>query len=240
MIQINHLCKSFRSLQVLQDLTVTLPSGSVTAVIGPNGSGKTTLMKCIVGLVQPDSGAIAVDGVSTINNPLSRTAIGYMSQVVHYPENLTPNDLINMVRGVRPKDTVDIADELIDDVQLNGHMDKPMRALSGGTRQKVGTVLAFMFRPTTLLLDEPTAGLDPVVTERLKERIISVRDSGTTVLITSHVLSEIQELANRIIYLHEGQPIFDGTVDELLARTGHVVLSRAVASIMNPIGQVEP
>ncbi|MBC8125155.1 MAG: ABC transporter ATP-binding protein, partial [Candidatus Kapabacteria bacterium] len=170
----------------------------------------------------------------------SRTTIGYMSQVVHYPENLTPSDLISMVRGVRPKGTVDIADELTEDMQLNGHMNKPMRALSGGTRQKVGTVLAFMFRPTTLLLDEPTAGLDPVVTERLKERIISVRDSGTTVLITSHVLSEIQELANRIIYLHEGQPIFDGTVDELLARTGHVVLSRAVASIMNPNGRVEP
>ncbi len=236
MIQINHLCKSFRSLHVLQDLTATLPSGSVTAVIGPNGSGKTTLMKCIVGLVQPDSGAITVDGVSTINNPMSRTTIGYMSQVVHYPENLTPRDLINMVRGVRPKGIVDIAEELINDVQLNGHLDKPMRALSGGTRQKVGTVLAFMFLPTTLLLDEPTAGLDPVVTERLKERIISVRDSGTTVLITSHVLSEIQELASRIIYLHEGQPIFDGTVDELLARTGHDVLSRAVASIMSQNG----
>lgn len=233
MIRIDHLHKSFRALHVLQGVSVVLPTGSVTAIIGPNGSGKTTLMKSIVGLVQPDSGTITVDGVSTINNPESRATIGYMSQVAHYPENLTPRDLVNMVRGVRKSNANDISDELIKDVQLHGHMDKPMRALSGGTRQKVGAVLAFMFRPTTLLLDEPTAGLDPVVTERLKERIVRVRDEGTTVLITSHVLSEIQELADRIIYLHEGCVIFDGMVNELLARTGHDVLSRAVASIMS-------
>lgn len=236
MIHVDHLHKSFRSLHVLQDVSVELPTRSVTAIIGPNGSGKTTLMKSIVGLVQPDSGTITVDGVSTINNPQSRATIGYMSQVAHYPENLTPRDLVNMVRGIRKANVPEISDELIEDVQLHGHMDKPMRALSGGTRQKVGSVLAFMFKPTTLLLDEPTAGLDPVVTERLKERIVKVRNEGTTVLITSHVLSEIQELADRLIYLHEGQVIFDGMVDELLARTGHNVLSRAVATIMTQNG----
>ncbi len=233
MISINHLQKSFRSLRVIKDLTTTLPSGSVTAVIGPNGSGKTTLMKSIVGLVQPDSGSILVDGTTTINNPSSRMHIGYMSQVARYPENLTPTDLIQMVRGVRAGLTTDIADELITDMQLEDHIKKPMRALSGGTRQKVGAVIAFMFRPTTLLLDEPTAGLDPVVTERLKERISALRDGGTTILITSHVLSEIQELADRIIYLHEGLVMFDGAVNELLAQTGHTSLSKSVASIMS-------
>jgi len=236
MIQIEHLHKRFRSLHVLDDVHVVLPSGSITAIIGPNGSGKTTLMKSIVGLVHPDSGSIAIDGVSTMNNPSSRKTIGYMSQVAHYPENLTPRDLITMVRGLRAAGSADVADNLIRDFQLESHISKPMRALSGGTRQKVGAVLAFMFRPTTLLLDEPTAGLDPVVTERLKEKIIAIRDSGSTVLVTSHVLSEIQELANRIIYLHEGKVLFDGLMHDLLAQTGHSSLSMSIAFLMTQRG----
>lgn len=235
MITISTVSKSFHRLQVLRRVSATLPPASVTAVIGPNGSGKTTLMKCIVGLVRPDEGTIDVDGIAAIDNPLARTTIGYMSQVARYPENLTPSDLIGMVRGVRAG-MPDIADELIADVQLEPHLHKPMRALSGGTRQKVGAVIALMFRPTTLLLDEPTAGLDPVVTERLKDRIRAMRDAGTTVLITSHVLSEIQELADRIIYLHEGRVAYDGSIDDLLHRTGHTALSRSIASIMSTDG----
>jgi Cu-processing system ATP-binding protein len=232
MITTSSINKTFRRLHVLTDVTITFPSSCVTAVIGPNGSGKTTLMKSIVGLVRPETGAITVNGVAAIDNPACRSAIGYMSQVAHYPENLAPADLISMVRGVRGGGW-DIADELVDEFQLTPHIRKPMRTLSGGTRQKVGAILAFMYNPACLLLDEPTAGLDPVVTERLKERIRGLRDAGCTILITSHVLSEIQELADRIIYLHEGRVAYDGTVDELLSRTGHTALNRSIASIMS-------
>lgn len=238
MITINSIEKRFRTLHVLKGVSATLASSSIAAIIGPNGSGKTTLMKSIVGLVRPDSGTITVNEISAIDNPACRVNIGYMSQVARYPENLTPTELITMVRAVRGG-LHDIADELVREFQLADHLNKPMRALSGGTRQKVGAVIAMMFQPTTLLLDEPTAGLDPIVTERLKDRIRSVRDSGATVLITSHVLSEIQELADRIIYLHEGSIAYDGSVDDLLAQTGHHSLGKSIASIMAAKGAAQ-
>lgn len=238
MITLTNIEKRFRSLQVLRGISATLQSGSITAIIGPNGSGKTTLMKSIVGLVRPESGTIHVDDIVAIDNPSCRFNIGYMSQVARYPENLTPSDLITMVRTVRGGQS-DIAEELIDEFQLADHLRKPMRTLSGGTRQKVGAVIALMFHPSTLLLDEPTAGLDPIVTERLKDRIRMIRNSGATVLITSHVLSEIQELADRIIYLHEGSIAYDGTVTELLESTGQTALGRSIATIMSQMRGVQ-
>jgi len=232
MIVVNHLTKAFNKQTVLRDVNLTFANATVTAVIGPNGSGKTTLMKCIVGLVRPDKGTITLDGISTLAEPAVRSRIGYMSQVARYPENLSGKDLINMVRGLRSHSHPDVADELINDMQLSSNLAKPMSALSGGTRQKVGAVLALMFSPAALLLDEPTAGLDPIVTERLKDRIAHARSEGASVVITSHVLAEIQEVADRIVYLHEGIVVYDGTLTDLLDKTEQQSLSRAVIVLM--------
>ncbi|MBU3740782.1 MAG: ABC transporter ATP-binding protein [Candidatus Kapabacteria bacterium] len=235
MITVNALHKTFRTHQVLKDVTTTIPSSCITAIIGPNGSGKTTLMKCIIGLVRPDTGTIDVDGMTALDNPECRTMIGYMSQVARYPDNLTPQDLVAMIRGIR-KGQRDTADELIAEFELEGHMRKPMRVLSGGTRQKVGAVLALMFTPSTVLLDEPTAGLDPLSTERLKERILAMRSQGATIAISSHVLSDIQELADRIVYVQEGIVAYDGTVQELYMQSGETSLGKAVTSIIRRSG----
>lgn len=234
MITITDLNKRFRSLQVLRSVSAAIPSGTVTAVIGPNGSGKTTLMKCIMGLVRPDTGSIVIDGIPAIDNPASRVGIGYMSQVARYPDNLTPNELLAMVRGIRASHHDD-AVNLIAAFDLGPHMAKPMRTLSGGTRQKVGAVLALMFQPSTILLDEPTAGLDPLSSERLKEQVMSARHSGATILISSHILSEVQELADRVLYVHEGRIAHEATVQELLDRTGQTTLSKAIAGIMHGV-----
>lgn len=231
MITITAIEKRFRSLHVLRGVNATIPSGTVTAVIGPNGSGKTTLMKCIMGLVRPDTGTITVNGMSAIDNPACRTGIGYMSQVAHYPDNLTPTELIDMVRSVR-KGQGDTAEEIIRVLQLEPHRSKPMRTLSGGTRQKVGAVLAFMFDPQTVLLDEPTAGLDPRSSERLKDRVLASRAMGSTILVSSHVLAEVQEIADRIMYVHEGRIAYEGTLQDLLASTGQPSLGKAIAGIM--------
>lgn len=232
MITITDINKRFRALQVLRGISVVIPSGSVTAVIGPNGSGKTTLMKSIMGLVRPDSGSIMINGVPVADNPECRKGIGYMSQVARYPDNLSPRELISLIRDVR-KGQADTADSLIDLLQLEQHMSKPMRTLSGGTRQKVGAVLALMFSPSTILLDEPTAGLDPLSAERLKEQVRISQSHGSTILISSHVLSEVQELADRILYIHEGRVAYDGPVKRLLEQTEQLSLGRAIASMMN-------
>lgn len=235
MIKIDHLTKSFRRQVVLSDVSLTLPASSITAIIGPNGSGKTTLMKSIIGLVRPDKGAITLNGVSTLNGPAARANIGYMSQVARYPENLTATELISMVRGLRRNRQADCAEELTDLFELRPHLSKQMRMLSGGTRQKVGAVLAMMYSPAALLLDEPTAGLDPIATDRFKQRVINARKLGVTVVVTSHVLAEIQEIADQLVYLNEGRVAYQGPIDQLLQSTGEQALSRAVPVLMHTL-----
>jgi len=231
MIDISALSKSFKQSKVLRDVSVHFPDQSVTAVIGPNGSGKTTLMKCILGLVRPDHGSISINGISAVGSANGRKELGYMSQIAQYPDNLTPLDLFAMIERVRST-TSTRTTLLIDQFDLGPHLKKPMRTLSGGTRQKVGAIIALMFEPRVLLLDEPTAGLDPISTGVLKDLIIETRAKGATILITSHILSEIQELAERAIFLHEGTTVFDGTVASLLERTGEDSLERSIATMM--------
>lgn len=233
MITLNKINKHFGQQHILHDVSVSFPSSTITAVIGPNGSGKTTLMKCILGLVTPTNGDVIVNATSAIGNAEVREQIGYMAQIARYPENLTAREVIDMVRGLRQRDVGSVMDLLIKDFMLEAHLDKPMRTLSGGTRQKVGAVIAMMFDPSVLLLDEPTAGLDPITSERLKDEISRRREAGATVLVTSHILSEISELADRVVYLHEGSVVYDGEVEKLLEKTGAETLSRAVAAMMN-------
>ncbi len=232
MITLSTISKTFGEHQVLHDISLDFPTGTVTAVIGPNGSGKTTMMKSILGLVRPDAGHIEVDGVSAIGNAASREHMGYMAQIARYPENLTAQEVIDMVKGLRQVHTNGSMDRLIALFDLGPHLHKPMRTLSGGTRQKVGAVIAMMYQPTSLLLDEPTAGLDPIASERLKGEIARHRDAGATVLITSHILSEIQELADRVAYIHEGTVLYTGDVDDLLTRMDSDTLQRAIARMM--------
>ena len=240
MIQLQHLNKSFDAHHVLKNISLEFPSGTVTAVIGPNGSGKTTMMKSILGLVTPDSGSIEVNGISAIGNASSREHMGYMAQIARYPENLSAEEVIDMVKGLRQLETNGAMDMLIERFQLTPHLKKPMRTLSGGTRQKVGAVIAMMYEPTSLLLDEPTAGLDPISSDRLKTEIARHRNAGSTVLITSHILSEIQELADRVAYLHEGKVLYTGDVGELLSKTGAESLQRAIATMMEANGELQP
>lgn len=228
MITVTDLSKRFKHHQVLNHLTLSFPSGTVTAIIGPNGSGKTTLMKCILGLVAPDTGDISVD----------RLGLGYMAQIARYPENLTAREVIEMIAGLHPDRTPVSTQQLVERFGLQQHLEKPMRALSGGTRQKVGAVIAMMFGPTALLLDEPTAGLDPVASERLKDLISEIRNQGATILITSHILSEIQELADRVVYLHEGNVLYSGDVASLLEQTEAPTLSKAIAQMMGAPDEV--
>lgn len=231
MIQISALTKSFKRLAVLRSVDLTFPDGSVTAVIGPNGSGKTTLMKCMLGLVRPDAGQIVINGVQAIDNAEARRALGYMSQIAQYPDNLAPVDIFAMIERVRGAGSPN-KDQLVERFDLAPHLRKPMRTLSGGTRQKVGAIIALMFEPRVLLLDEPTAGLDPISTSVLKELIRDTRDRGASVLITSHILSEIQELADRVVFLHEGTKLFEGGMELLLEQTGDTSLERSIAALM--------
>jgi Cu-processing system ATP-binding protein len=236
MIEASHITKTFGRLRALNDLSVRLERGQAVSLIGPNGSGKTTFIKCILGLVLPDSGSLTLDGVSLLHNPGSRRRIGYMPQIGRFPDNMRIGQVFEMLQEVR-RGTYDRLDhELIEGFQLEKMWHKTMRTLSGGTRQKVSACLAFLFDPDVLILDEPTAGLDPVSAELLKEKVLREKSKGKLVLVTSHILSDLDELTSDVMYLMEGDLQFYKPIGQLKTETGEEKLGRAIAHLMTVHG----
>lgn len=232
MITIRHLHKSFGRLTVLDDVSVDLQAGQAVSLIGPNGSGKTTLIKCLLGLVIPDQGDIRVNDQPIRDAWAYRDQIGYMPQISRYPDNLTIRQLIRMMTDIRRSQPSGLDTELIDAFGLPALYDKTMRSLSGGTRQKVGACLACLFNPPILILDEPTAGLDPLASEILKAKVLREKQNGKLILITSHILSDLDELTTDVMYMQEGRMQFLQPVDWLKEQTGETKLNRAIARLM--------
>ena len=232
MIEIDALAKRFGALQVLDGLDLHVRAGRVTAVIGPNGSGKTTLIKSILGLARPDAGEIRFGGVTVDGDGGYRARIGYMPQIARFPENLTAAEVLRMLVDLRGPDVGPLDEELGDLFEIAPHLNKPLGVLSGGTRQKVNAMCAFLFRPDLLILDEPTAGLDPVASGILKDKIIRERENGRTFILTSHIVSELEELADDAAFLLDGRVRFAGSVAELKLATGQERLERAIARVM--------
>lgn len=230
MIEARGLCKNFGGMPVLRDLALTIVPGRVTAIVGPNGAGKTTFTKCLLGLVRPDAGVLTFGGVPIGASHAYRAQIGYMPQIAQFPENLTGADLFALLRDLRGATSTD--ERLVDQLGLRDSLDRRLRVLSGGTRQKVNAVAAFLFEPELYVLDEPTTGLDPVAAGILKQRIVDERDAGRTVIFTSHILADVDELADDVIFLHEGQARYAGNVRDLKRQTGHHSTERAIAELM--------
>lgn len=231
MIKIENLHKRFKKLQALNNVNVEFNKGQVISLIGPNGSGKTTLIKCILGLVKPDNGQVLFNGISVNKDINYRKHIGYMPQIGRYPDNTKIGQVFDMIRGLRGKDAK-LDEELFYRFKLDTMRDKTMKALSGGTRQKVSAALAFLFDADVLILDEPTAGLDPVASEILKEKIVAEKTKGKLILITSHILSDLEELTTNVLYLQDGKLVFNKSMLELYEMTGEAKLSKAIAAVM--------
>ncbi|MBL8960493.1 MAG: ABC transporter ATP-binding protein [Gemmatimonadetes bacterium] len=236
MITAHDIHKAFASRPILRGVNLAVPRGEVTAIIGPNAAGKTTFNKMVLGLVRPDAGDLRMNGQRIDGSAAYRAQIGYMPQAARFPENLRAADIIALLtdlRGGAPERD----DELIDTLSLAPVLQTPMRVLSGGTRQRINAALAFLFRPELLILDEPTAALDPVSSSTLKDKIRSARAQGTTFLITSHVLSELEELADRVIFLLDGGIRFAGRPNDLMQEAGETSLERAAARLMRDAGR---
>lgn len=247
MIQIDGLTKHYGRLPVLRSLDLQIPAGRVTALVGPNAAGKTTLVKAVLGLVRPDAGQIAVNGVTVGGDPSYRERIGYMPQHPAFPDNLRVRELIAFIDGLRgatPEGTDTPFARRPDSgplelFELHDSLDKRLGTLSGGTAQKVNAALAFRYGADLLILDEPTAGLDPLSRSRLKDLIRRERERGVSVLITSHVLSELRDLAEHVVYMVDGRKRYDGDTADLLRTMETDDLERAVARLMEA-GAGEP
>ncbi len=234
MITIRGLEKRFGRRGVLTKLDAEFRRGRVTVLTGPNGAGKTTLLKLILGLAKADAGSIDVDGTRLRGDPAYRASIGYMPQIVRFPGQLTGRDLLAMLRTLRGGAVPDL--DLADELGVGDAFDRPFETLSGGTRQKVNAVLAFAFRAELLILDEPTAGLDPLASCVLKERLSRERSQGRTIIITSHVLPELEDLADDVMFLDGGRVRWYGSAAELRSSTRQPTLERAVAALLRPEG----
>jgi len=232
MIQLKDLSKSFGKLIALNKINLSVEEAGCIALIGPNASGKTTLIKSILGLVIPDEGTISIYGKSIKGQWKYRESIGYMPQIGRYPDNMSIGQLFKMMMDIRKAhwDTCDI--DLIRYFEIEKLFSRRLGNLSGGTRQKISACLAFLFNPSILILDEPTAGLDPVSAELLKEKILKEKGRDKLIFITSHILSDLDELADEVIYLQDGQISFRKKLDAIKLETGEAKLSRAIAKVM--------
>ena len=230
MIAIENLYKKFDKVEVLKDLNLTIKSGGIFAVLGPNGSGKTTLIKSILGMVIPNQGNISINDKSILKKHEYRKDIDYLPQIANFPSNLRVQELINMIKNLRSKSTVDA--ELINAFGLHSFLDQKLGNLSGGTRQKVNLVLAFMFDSELIILDEPTTGLDPVSLVHLKEIIQQEKQKGKTILVTSHIMSFVEEVADEIVFLLDGKIYFKGSIGVLKEQTKQENLEKAIATIL--------
>ena len=231
MIEARRITKSFGRLRVLDELSLGIKASRVTGLVGPNAAGKTTLAKIILGLTRADSGSVEIDGAPIGAGDAYRSRIGYMPQLARFPENLSARELFDMLTDLR-RPTRRLDDDLLHGFNFAGALEKPIRALSGGTRQKVNAVIAFMFRPDLLILDEPTAGLDPVSSGILKDKILAEKAAGKTFLLTSHIMSELDELADDVAFINEGKVAFVGALAELKRITRQSSLERAIAEMM--------
>lgn len=231
MIKIENLNKYYSNLHVLKNVNLSINYGKITYLVGPNGSGKSTLIKSILGLIKKFNGTININGNIIHNESEYRNLIGYMPQNASFPENLTVKDIIKMVKEIRNKNLYD--EELITKFVLSKEMNKKLKNLSGGTIQKVSAALAFLFNPQILILDEPTSGLDPVSSNILKDKILDENKKGKTILFTSHIISELEDLAQNIVFILDGNIWFNGSKNELIKLTGEINLERSIASVMS-------
>ncbi len=231
MIQIEKLHKKFGKLTVLDGLDLTIEKGGIFAILGPNGSGKTTLIKCLLGMVVPDKGEVKLNGKSVLKQWAYRNELNYLPQIANFPTNLSVKELIAMVKNLRPKAANE--QELIDLFGLNPFLKKKLGNLSGGTKQKVNLVLTFMFDSDLIILDEPTTGLDPIALIYLKELINKAKQAGKTVLITTHIMSLVDELADEIVFLLDGKIYFKGSVNALKKQTEQESLEHAIANLIS-------
>lgn len=215
------LCVRFGSREVLPNLSVSVPEGRIVSLIGPSGSGKTTLVKAIIGTNRFQAGTVTVFG-KRIPSLEAMNEIGYMAQNDALYEDLSAWDnliFFGSIYGIRRRDLLKRAEELFDFVGLADDRKRLVRNFSGGMKRRLSLAIALVNRPRLLILDEPTVGIDPVLRRKFWDEFESLKDSGCTILVTTHVMDEASR-CDRILLLREGKLLADGTLAELLEQTG--------------------
>lgn len=232
MIAIKNLYKSYGKVNVLKGIDLHFKDqGKVTAILGPNGSGKTTLIKALLGMVIPDKGSIEVNGKNIRGEWNYRSQLDYLPQIARFPENLTVQEVIDLIKDIRSKNADD--ERFVKLFDLEPYLDKRLSNLSGGTKQKVNLTIALMYDNPLIIMDEPTNGLDPVAMVHFRDLIREQRAQGKIILITTHIMNLVEEIADEVVFLLEGKIYFQGTIDELKSQHNETNVERAIAQILS-------
>ena len=232
MIEIKHLTKRFGAFTAVDDVSLQIKPGEIFAILGPNGSGKTTTLKCVAGLVSPSAGQVLVDGLDPWTDAVrAKRLFSYLPQRVAFPEMLTAREILQFYCRLRKLPTERVA-QVLASSKFNGFGDKPVREFSGGMVQRLGIALLTLADAPLLLLDEPTTGLDPEASARLRDLLVARRNEGKTVLLTSHILSEVEDVADRVAILVQGRLV---TVESVAVLRQHLMAACHIRiSLLNP------
>lgn len=236
MIVVNHIGKRFKTLQALDEVSFTARPGAITALLGPNGAGKSTCLRILYGLLAPDSGMVAIDGIDVTRAPLAaRRRLGIVTDEFGLYERLTPRDHLRYfgrLHGMRGAMLERAIERVVREVGLEAEAGRPTRGFSAGQRIKVALARALLHDPAVLVLDEPTRGLDVMSTRAVREALMRARVRGAAVLLSTHVMQEAAQLCDQVVVLAAGRVRFAGTTPALLAQTGGSSLEQAFVEVI--------
>ncbi len=213
-LRIDGLVKHYGAVEAVRGIDLDIRPGEVFGFVGPNGAGKSTTIRCILDLIRPTAGKIQVLGMDPRADGVSvRGRIGYVPGELRLPERMTSAQFVDSIATLRGGVDEARRDAIVDRLKID--LGRKMRDLSSGNRRKIALLVAFATRSDLLILDEPTSGLDPLMQHEFLGMVKEARDDGTTVFLSSHVLSEIQRASDRVAVLRAGKIVAEGTVDEL-------------------------
>jgi ABC-2 type transport system ATP-binding protein len=214
-----HLSKRYGNLQAVDDVSLAVNAGEIVGFLGPNGAGKTTTLKMLIGLLKPDTGKVSIAGFDLENDSLNaKMHIGYVPDIPNLYDKLTPREFFNFIIDVYRLDKSNAqkrVGDLVELFDLGEHTKKLISSLSHGTRQKVSLAAAVLHKPDVLLLDEPTGGLDPRATRKIKDIMIELSRGGCAILFSTHILEIAESMCNTLYIINKGKIVAHGTMEQL-------------------------
>jgi ABC-2 type transport system ATP-binding protein len=230
MIQIVNLRKEFDDVLAVHDLSLTIPAGEIYGLIGPNGAGKTTTIRILCGLLDPTRGEVQIAGIDALREPeMVREYIGYLSDFFSVYDDLKVREYLDYFAHAYKMPENEIPSritEVIAEAGLEVKRDSLIHGLSRGMKQRLGIARAMIHRPKVLLLDEPASGLDPRARIELRNLLRSVRDAGTTILISSHILTELEGFCTSIGIMEKGRLVRGGRLEDVISSSSQVRIVR--------------
>ncbi|MFG2017542.1 ABC transporter ATP-binding protein [Actinomadura geliboluensis] len=225
-VEAHGVTRRFGPVEALRGLDITVPYGQVTALVGANGAGKTTLLLILATLLAPDAGTVRIAGHDALTHPArARDALGWMPDVFGVYDQLTVDEYLAFFAdayGLPKAERQRRVKALLTLVRLDDHVGRPVHALSRGQKQRLGMARALVHRPRVLLLDEPASGLDPRSRVELRDLLRSLAAEGVAVLVSSHILGELEEIADRVVLVDHGRTVGEHTMAELAGTSSRV------------------